>query len=108
MWKLHQDTDGHQWLLSPEGEWVASFTDDTDTSRVIALLNVNIRRYDNSERLEYLKDFMDARAKAEAKLPKDEQVRLARKRLVDDGIYRVGSNGDLILHENYGGPPLGE
>ena len=98
--------DDQCWLISPEGEKIAEFTNDAEIGRVVALLNVNMKPHENDR--DRLLAFMRERMAAENKLPKDMQRKIASERLVSEGIYRIGSNGDLILHENYGGPPLGE
>ncbi len=96
--------DDHCWLLSPEGEKVAEFTNDTEIGRVVALLNVNMKPPGNDR--DRMIAFMRERQAAENKLPPEMQRKIARERLVSEGIYREGPDGDLILHENYGGPPL--
>ena len=95
--------DDQCWLMSPEGEQVAYFTRDLEVGRVVALLNVNQTSAQGNERL---LAFIREQQTAENKLPLDMQKRIARQRLVREGIYREGPDGELILHENYGGPPI--
>lgn len=92
------------WLISPEGEKIVEFVKELEVGRVVALLNISIRpRTTDNERLI---SFMQEQRAAEKKLPKDLQRKIARERLIREGIYREGPDGEMILHENYGGPPL--
>ncbi len=39
MWTTITDTDGHTWLVSPTGQWVASFNLDLQEKEIDEIVN---------------------------------------------------------------------
>lgn len=37
-WHCVEDTDGHKWLVDPNGLWVAAFMDGIRTSKIVEIL----------------------------------------------------------------------